>query len=560
MAGWGRVLVLCAVAVLCLVQHAQPVTGDRKPCVARDFQHGGFVCVCNATYCDNMEPNTKLPKGQAAMYMTTPGGKRFEKIVINMTAKSNDTDPNDNVWTRAADRYTVPVQYRKNRFGTGPKYRIMKYAALVWTVKKNVTYQRIRGFGGAFTDAATMNIMSLSEGARKNLISAYFSPTEGIEYTLGRVPMGSCDFSTRPYTYDDTPEDLELTKFALAEEDMKYKIPVIKSAMQMSERKINLFGSPWTAPAWMKTSNNETGKGTLKGKAGNPYHKAWANYFVKFLDEYKKQGVDFWGLTTQNEPTDGEISHFPFQAMGWTAESQRDWIASDLGPALDQAGYSNISLMILDDNRLWLPGWATTVLNNGTAAKYVDGIAVHWYMDQLVPANVLSFTHDDLPDYFVLSTEACQGFWPWDDKVLLGNWNRAVEYSTDIRENLKHWVVGWTDWNLALNMSGGPNWDHNGADAAIIVDSKKDEFYKQPMYYIMGHFSKFIPEGSVRVEIQGPPYKEEDQWMMAFSVPDGSMVVVMYGFFVEAHIHDPDAGFINFQQLDGGITTVQWWP
>ncbi|CAH1254156.1 GBA [Branchiostoma lanceolatum] len=472
MARSGRVPVLCAVVAVCFVQYVQP---DRKPCVVKEFQDGGIVCVCNATYCDTMEPNTKLPKGQAAKYITTPSGKRFEKIVLNFTAKSNDSSDYD-----------------------------------LWTVMKNVTYQKIKGFGGAFTDAATINIMSLSEGARNNLISAYFSPTEGIEYTLGRVPMGGCDFSTREYTYDDTPGDLELTKFALAEEDMKYKIPVIKSAMQMSKRKINLFGSPWTAPAWMKTNNDETGKGRLKGKAGDQYHKAWANYFVKFLDEYKKQGVDFWGLTAQNEPTDGEISHFPFQSMGWTAESQRDWISSDLGPALDKAGFSNINLMILDDSRLWLPGWATSVLNNGTmAAKYVDGIAVHWYADQLVPANVLSFTHDDLPDYFVLATEACQGFWPWDDKVLLGNWNRAVEYIKDIYQNMINWVVGWTDWNLALNVTGGPNWAHNEADAAIIVDSKKDEFYKQPMYYAMGHFSKFLPEGSVRVEVKGGPGVDE---------------------------------------------------
>ena len=53
-----------------------------------------------------------------------------------------------------------------------------------------------------------------------------------------------------------------------------------------------------------------------------------------------KQGVDFWGLTAQNEPWDGTVPDFTFNAMGWNATTQRDWIVEHLGPALEAAGYA----------------------------------------------------------------------------------------------------------------------------------------------------------------------------------------------------------------------------
>ena len=118
--------------------------------------------------------------------------------------------------------------------------------------------------------------------------------------------MASCDFSTRIYTYDDTPGDFSLENFRLAPEDLNYKIPVMKAALERSQRTIQLFGSPWSAPAWMKTSNSTIG-GELIGSAGDRYHQTWASYFVKFLDSYHKNGLKLWGITVENEPSSGYI-------------------------------------------------------------------------------------------------------------------------------------------------------------------------------------------------------------------------------------------------------------
>ena len=167
------------------------------------------------------------------------------------------------------------------------------------------------------------------------------------------------------------------------------QIPLLHRAAAMAKHPLSIYGSPWTAPVWMKTSGSFVGKGTLKGEAGGKYHRAWAKYFVRygaeggwgtkgdaaasctrhgrhfppcrFLDEYAKHNVTFWALTAENEPTAGLINNYPFQCLGFTAEQQRDFIAQDLGPALANSSHGAVRLIILDDNRLHLPHWAKVV-------------------------------------------------------------------------------------------------------------------------------------------------------------------------------------------------------
>lgn len=155
-------------------------------------------------------------------------------------------------------------------------------------------------------DAASINIHNISDPIKEKLLDSYFSDM-GIEYTIGRIPMASSDFSTRPYSYNDHEGDLAMVNFSLAQEDLKLKIPLILYSRMKSKRNIFMFGSPWSAPAWMKTNGKMTGFGQLKGKAGDKYHKAWAVYFAKFLEAYKEKGVDVQAVTVQNEPSDGFI-------------------------------------------------------------------------------------------------------------------------------------------------------------------------------------------------------------------------------------------------------------
>ena len=58
----------------------------------------------------------------------------------------------------------------------------------------------------------------------------------GLEYGVGRVNMGGCDFSDRPYTLCDTPGDVDLQTFNLTHDDYDFKIPYIKMAQDFSEK------------------------------------------------------------------------------------------------------------------------------------------------------------------------------------------------------------------------------------------------------------------------------------------------------------------------------------
>ncbi|XP_044304626.1 lysosomal acid glucosylceramidase-like isoform X2 [Varanus komodoensis] len=338
--------------------------------------------------------------------------------------------------------------------------------------------------------------------------------------------MGSCDFSLRMYAYDDWDDDFELKNFSLAEEDTKMKIPILQRAQKVAPKPLSFFASPWTSPVWMKTNGAMTGRGTLKGQPGDKYHKTWANYFIRFLDEYAKHNVTFWAITAGNEPMAGNILFYPFQCLGFSAEHQRDFIAKDLGPALANSSHKGIDLIILDDQRILLPFWAEVVLKDPVASSYVNGIGVHWYLDFLAPTDLsLLITHRRFPSYYIISTEASTGSYIFEHWVALGSWERGNKYSYSIITNLNNYATGWTDWNLALNMEGGPNWSRNYVDSPVIVDTAKDVFYKQPMFYHMAHFSKFLPEGAQRIGIHSSTVSTLE--FLAFLRPDGSAAVVV---------------------------------
>jgi glucosylceramidase len=463
-------------------------------CNPRDFGHGSAVCVCDAQSCDSVEPVEPVKENQAVVYTSDKSGQRLDRTTLTMR--------------------TVQIGAEQ----------------LNITLDSTQQYQYIDGFGGAFTDAAGINIAALPQSAQDFLLKSYFS-SDGIEYTIGRIPISSADFSTRTYSYDDVANDFNLTHFALVDDDLKYKIPYIKAAQNYSSRPIRLFGSSWSAPAWMKTSGRMDSNGTLLGepKVGDPYYTTWANYYVRFLQEYAKHNITMWALTAQNEPTTGFLYNYAWQTQAFTAEMQRDFIKYSLGPALHNNGFEDVSIMILDDQRLMLPSWAKTVLKDREVRKYISHIAVHFYMDRVTPTQTLEATHKEFPNFPMIGTEACVGtmggLQQWEPHVILGSWERAELYAQDIIEDLNHWFVGWVDWNLALDLEGGPNWAKNFVDSPIIVNATSGEFFKQPMFYAMGHFSKFLTPKSYRIGLQtNINAKKVD--VTAFTNADGYKTVI----------------------------------
>ncbi|KAE9551949.1 hypothetical protein FO519_004850 [Halicephalobus sp. NKZ332] len=457
-------------------------------CVQKTYPGGDprIVCVCNSTYCDEVPPLGTLNPGQAAVYQSSISGKRFDR-----------TD---------------------SQFGTS--FPQSKNKVISITLDDSNTYQTIIGFGGAFTDATGYNFVKLSNATQDQLIEAYWGP-KGISYTVGRVPVASCDFSTREYSYCDTDGDFNMTSWALAQEDFDYKIPLIKQAQQRSGGNLKLFSTPWSAPGWMKTNGDMKGHGQLKGDAGGDYYQAFALYYYKFFEAYHQQGIDFWGLTVLNEP----FSDGTWQIMYMSGDMEKAFVKQNLGPIIRGSNITkDLKLMIHDDQRTTVKDYVDNILGDADAAKYVDGIGIHWYQDTVSSPSILSDVHNSHSDKFILATEACT----YADGKMDGDWSRALQYSYDIITDLQNWATGWTDWNLVLNEQGGPNWVGNYVDAPIIISNTSDEFYKQPIYYAMGHFSKFLQPGAQRVDttIDNPDPNNYLE-VVGFVTPQNQRVVIL---------------------------------
>ncbi|XP_055946848.1 lysosomal acid glucosylceramidase-like [Argiope bruennichi] len=507
---------------------------ESSPCKPRAYGDHNIVCVCDESYCDELSLVPEVASNQAALYETNKSGARFQSSVLNFSKSADPGFP-------------------------------------VLSVNRSDIYQFILGFGGAFTDATGINIKSVTPQLQKKIMSSYFSKT-GLEYNMGRIPIASCDFSTKAYSYDDVPGDFNLTYFKLSKEDFTYKIPFIKEAMNLVKEDLVLFGTPWSAPGWMKTNNAMNGKGGIKGNPGGKYYKTWANYLVRFLEEYHANNITLWGLTLQNEPTDGCIVNFPFQAMCFPPDLQRDFLKLDFGSALTKAGFTpdNLRLMIGDDNRVILPKWADVILSDPDAAQYVSGIAFHWYLEDLFPHKLLDITQKKYPSLFFLPTEASTGSYPWEfPKSDLGNWNRGERYAHDIIQDLLNWSIGWIDWNLVLDMQGGPNWVSNFVDAPIIVNVGTNEFYKQPMYYALAHFSKCLPRGSYRIGLEVssslhsafPFFLGSEFNVAAFQTPENKVVVIAVNrknVSVRLAVYDNLKGYLNITVSPNSIQSYMW--
>ncbi|KAJ0408904.1 hypothetical protein ATCC90586_005941 [Pythium insidiosum] len=373
------------------------------------------------------------------------------------------------------------------------------------TVDTAKTFQEIFGFGGAFTEAAALQFQRLPPAKQEELLTLYFDKERGSAYEFGRVPMGSCDFSVSSYSFDDVVNDTELHHFDSAvEHDQRVLIPFIQRALKRNPQ-LKLFLAPWSPPAWMKRSDptekyipSMLGSATPNG-LDTSFRAAWALYFSKFISAYKQHNVSFWGLTPQNEP---EFAA-PWEACAYNAEFQAEFVGNFLGPIM-RRDHPEVKIMVFDHNRGSIWHWAKTIFEHPTARQYVDGIAFHWYdneryMDGVEFHERLNDTHYVDESRFILATESCNcpGVATGDDA-----WFRAQRYAHDIITDLNNWVVGWVDWNLLLDHTGGPNHLGNNCDAPIIVHASGQDFTIQPMYYFIQHFSKFVPPGSRRLHTE----------------------------------------------------------
>ncbi|KOS05994.1 glycosyl hydrolase [Flavobacterium akiainvivens] len=380
-------------------------------------------------------------------------------------------------------------------------------------VDPSKSFQSILGIGGAITDSSAEVFAKLSPAKQKEFLDAYYSKDKGIAYSIIRTNIHSCDFSSGSYTYIKEG-DTALKSFNI-DHDKKYRLPLIKEALKLSGKNTTVFVSPWSPPAFMKDSKN-----MLKGGKLLPeFYQAWANYYVKFIQAYEKEGIHIWGLSVQNEP----MATQTWESCIYTAEEERDFLKNYLGPTVRKE-LGDKKIVVWDHNRDLMNQRADVIFNDPEASKYAWGIGFHWYETwaggKPMFDNVRKVA-EAYPDKNIMFTEGCVEKF---DAARYQYWPNGERYGEQMINDFNNGTTGWTDWNILLDEKGGPNHVGNFCFAPVHADTKTGELIYTPSYYYIGHFSKFVAPQAKRVSSAA---SRSQLQTVSFVNTDGKMATVV---------------------------------
>lgn len=392
-------------------------------------------------------------------------------------------------------------------FGTGGSS-----AAQLISVDETIRYQILDGIGGSLTDSSAWVIQNdLDAAQRATLLQDLFGAAPGIGLSLLRQPMGSSDFAVNGnYSYDDVAvgqTDPLLNQFSVAH-DAGYIIPLLQQALAINPA-IKVMALPWSAPAWMKTS------GTMNGGSIDPaYLPSLAQYFVRFLQAYQQSGIDVYAIAVQNEPLYSTVS-YPTEMLDESAEA--DFIANELGPALQNNGLGAVKILGFEHN--WENSDYAESLLASAAAPFLAGTSFHCYGGDVSAQSAVHAAHPDKDIWF---TE-CSG-------TVGSNFAGDLVWNT---ENLligatRNWARGVSLWNLALDQNSGPiNGGCTTCRGVVTIDTSTTPatITRNVEYYALGQLARFAVPGAQRIDSNsfGSGGIED----VAFQNPDGSIVLLV---------------------------------
>jgi glucosylceramidase len=440
-----------------------------------------------------------------------------------------------NVWLTTPDKSSLVAQQPNGLQFSNPKKDVPTIA--VDDAKK---FQTIDGFGFALTGGSAQLLMHMSAPARASLLKQLFSNDgDGIGVSYLRVSIGSSDMNANVYSYDDMPAgetDPTLAKFSLSPDEVDV-IPALKEILAINP-KIKILGSPWSAPAWMKTNDKSKG-GTLKPE----YYKAYAKYFVKYVEGMKAAGITIDAITVQNEPLNPKNT----PSMVMFAKQEDNFIKNALGPAFKKA-HIRTKILIYDHNPD-VTSYALSILKDPDASKYVDGSAWHLYGGAIT---ALTEVHDTFPNKNIYFTE---------QSITGGHHETGIDISEPVSDVVigatRNWSKNVLLWNLAADPEDGPHTNDGGCGScsgAITLDG--DNATLNVAYYVIAQVSKFVPPGSVRVDSSDV----EQLANVAFRTPDGKMVLIVSntGNFPTTFNVSYHGKAVTATLPDGDVATYVW--
>jgi glucosylceramidase len=397
---------------------------------------------------------------------------------------------------------TVNLQKQTSILSFGTTYN--NYANI--EVDDSQTFQSIDGFGYTLTGGSAQVINLLNAQKRQELLQELFGANDNsIAISYLRISIGASDMNATPFTYDDLPSgqtDVNLDNFSLAP-DKTDLIPMLKEIVAINP-KIKIMATPWSPPVWMKDNTNFVG-GSLKPQ----YYGIYAQYFVKYIQKMKAEGISIDAITPQNEPL--HPGNNPSMLM--LALQQADFIKNHLGPAFQTANLT--TKIVVYDHNCNKPEYPIAVLNDALAYPFIDGSAFHLYEGDI---SALSTVHNAFPnknlyftEQYTSSTGSFEGDLKWHVKnVVIGS--------------MRNWSKTALEWNLANNASFGPNTPGGctTCKGALTINSS-DSFTRNVAYYIIAHASKFVPAGSVRIASNLSGNLNN----VAFKTPNGKKVLIV---------------------------------
>jgi glucosylceramidase len=450
------------------------------------------------------------------------------------------------VWTTTGDGRQLMKQGRDIAFdtaqGKGP-------ASAVIELDPSTRFQSVVGFGAAITDASALLIHDkLNPAQREDLMKELFGRQgQGLGLSMTRLTIGASDFSTADYSFDDVgpgQADPRLEHFSIAP-NRAAVLPTVQQARAINPD-LAVMASPWSAPAWMKTSDSLI-KGRLKPEA----YPAFAQYLLRYVQAYAAEGVPIYALTLQNEP------HFePENYPGMRVEpaERAAFIGGHLGPALAGTG-----VKIFDWDHNWdEPQSPMLTLADPAAAKYIDAVAWHCYGGT---PDAQSRVHASHPDKDVYMTECSGGGWA-------PGWDNQLQFfaGTLLIDGTRNWARGVLFWNLALDENSGPHLGGCGNCRGVVtIDSRTGQVTRNPEYYALAHVSRFVRPRAQRIAssdatvASGEPSGVKS---VAFrNADDGSLVLVAANAGKGARLLTVREGGRSFHaSLPAGSVETFVWP
>jgi glucosylceramidase len=362
------------------------------------------------------------------------------------------------------------------------------------TVDAARRFQTIEGFGATFNESGLMVLNKLASEEQERVLRSVFDLKQGAGFTLMKAPLAACDFSAAGpwYTYDDVPGDVELRRFTL-ERDLgpNGQVTFIKRARRYGSFKIQ--GTTDYPPDWMLDNQN------LKPE----YYPVFANYLVKYAQEYMKQGIDIDFLSPFNEP------QYIYCKIRY--EEIRELIKNHIGPAFRRSGLKT-QLQVSDShNRETGLKEFPKVLDDPEARQYIATMPVHGYGWEKQGSGAMGKLHDLYPGIPVWQTEVCYAKVIDKKPMPVFGFEDGDRWGRMLVADLKNWAAGWIYWNLFLDAKGGP-WlvsiehrdpEDNPQHPVVIIDTEKKQPVYTGLYYYLAHFSKYVRPGAVRIDASG---------------------------------------------------------